>query len=95
MVQIMARVKIQELPVFVSVFSTRGAALRKKHGSRSAKLFRVADSEDEILIIFDWESREGFQSFLNDPAVKDAMKAAGTKSPPEFTFLEKVGEFPG
>ena len=28
-------------------------------------------------ILFDWDSRERFQAFLDDPEVKDSMRAGG------------------
>ena len=94
MVHILARVAIEDLPHFISVFSTRGAAMRRQHGSRSSQVFKVSAEENRLVILFEWESREAFEGFLNDPVVKETMKSSGTTAPPEFTFLEKVAEFP-
>jgi heme-degrading monooxygenase HmoA len=94
MIQILGRVRIQDLPAFISVFSTRGARARAEHGSRSATLFKVCEAADEVVVLFDWESREAFQAFLSDPNVKETMKASGAMAPPEFTCLEKVASFP-
>jgi len=49
---------------------------------------------DEVVVLFDWESRDAFQAFLSDPKVKETMKSSGTMAPPEFTYLEKVANFP-
>lgn len=95
MIHILGKVKIQDLASFVSVFSTRGAALRRKHGSIRAQLYSVSGSGDQVVVLFDWTSREAFEGFLGDPSVKETMKAGGTMAPPEFTFLEPVAEFPG
>jgi heme-degrading monooxygenase HmoA len=94
MIQILGRVKIQDVAVFLGVFATRGAGLRRRHGSRSACVFRVADTDHDVVLLFDWESREAFQKFLEDPEVKSSMKASGAMTPPEFTFLENVADFP-
>ena len=94
MIHIRANVKIADFAQFIGVFSTRGAALRRQHGSKRAHLFRVSGSENEIVIHFEWESREGFERFLSDPVVKETMKSAGFLAPPAVTYLEHVGDFP-
>jgi hypothetical protein len=50
----------------------------------------VAGEEGRVVVLFEWESEEAFR---NDPSVKETMGSSGTVGPPEFTFLEKVGEF--
>ena len=47
-----------------------------------------------MVVLLEWESREAFEGFSNDPRVRETMSSSGTVGPPEFTFLEKVGEFP-
>lgn len=94
MIQILGRVRIKDLPAFLGVFATRGARMRRIHGSQSATLYQVAGSDGEVIVLFDWESREAFQAFLDDPQVKETMKSSGTLAPPEFTFLEVVARFP-
>ena len=95
MIHLLATVSIEDLPKFLGVFSTQGAEMRRKHGSRASQVFRVPGEDNRVLILFTWESREAFEGFRNDPAVKETMKASGTVGAPEFTFLEKVGDFPG
>jgi heme-degrading monooxygenase HmoA len=94
MIQVMGKVKIQDLATFVSIFATQGAVMRKKFGSQSGHLYRVIGQHDQVIVLFDWESQESFQNFVNDPSVKETMKLSGTLGPPEFTFLEKVADFP-
>lgn len=94
MITILVRVRIQDLPTFISVFATRGAALRQQHGSQAAQLFRNPEAADEVMVLFDWSSREDFERFTQDPVVKATMQASGTAGPPAFTFLERVAAFP-
>jgi heme-degrading monooxygenase HmoA len=93
-VHVLGNVRIEQLERFVGVFSTAGAEARRRHGSRGAQLFRVAGEEGRVVVLFEWESEEAFEAFRNDPSVKETMRSSGTVGPPEFTFLEKVGEFP-
>ena len=95
MITILGRVKIQDLPTFIGIFATRGAAMRQQHGSLEAQLFTVCDTPDAVVVMFDWSSREDFEQFRRDPAVMETMKSSGTIGPPEFTFLEHVASFPG
>ena len=99
MIQVLGKVTIQDLPQFISVFATRGAAARRRHGSRRAQMFHVADPQpgsdaDHVVVLFTWESREAFQVFLDDPKVREVMKEAGIIGMPEFTILDEVGKFP-
>ena len=95
MFHVLARVRIEDFGKFISVFTTRGADMRRKHGNRRTRLFRVAGEAQQVVAVFEWESREAFEGFLADPQVKETMKLSGTASPPEFTYLELVAELPG
>lgn len=94
MVQILVRARYEELQRFIGGFATRGAAMRRKHGSRHATMLKNS-AEDEVILLFDWDSREAFEAFLEDPEVKATMQSSGTLGRPEFTYLEKIAEFPG
>lgn len=95
MVHILAQVNINEMPVFLGTFATKGAGLRRKHGSQRAQIFRVAGEENSLVVLFEWESRESFEQFLSDPATRDTMASSGTVGRPNFTYLEGVAELPG
>ena len=94
MVHILGEVAIENLEQFVGAFSTRGAKTREKHGNHRTQLFKVAEEEGKVIVLFDWESREAFEGFSNDPRVRETMSSSDTVGPPEFTFLEKVADFP-
>jgi heme-degrading monooxygenase HmoA len=94
MIQILAKVKIEELPRFLGVFATRGAQLRARHGSRGSRVFTVDDDPSTVYVLFDWESRAAFDAFRADPEVKASTGASGTVGPPEFTFLAATASFP-
>ena len=60
MISILGRVKIQDLPTFIGIFATRGAAMRQQHGSLDAQLFTVCDTPDTVVVMFDLEQSRGF-----------------------------------
>jgi heme-degrading monooxygenase HmoA len=94
MVHILGEVAKENLEQFVGAFSRRGAMMRGKHGNHRTQLFKVAEEEGKVVVLLEWESREAFEGFSNDPRVRETISSSGTVGPPGFTFLEKVGEFP-
>ncbi|MBD2691986.1 antibiotic biosynthesis monooxygenase [Anabaena catenula] len=95
MITILAKAFIEDLEKFVGVFSTRGVEMRKKHGSKGSEIFKVVAEENTVWVLFEWENKEAFEEFLNDPMVQETMKSSGTIGKPEFIILDKIGEFPG
>lgn len=95
MIHILAKVSIEDLPKFIGIFSTQGAQMRRKHGSRKSQLFTVPEQSNQVMVLFEWDSKEAFEGFLSDPLVKETMQSSGTVGRPEFTILEKLAEFPG
>lgn len=94
MVHVLAQVAMEDVAKFVSVFATKGAEMRRLHGSLGSQVFRVADDPGRLVILFAWENREAFEDFVSDPEVKPVMKSSGTTALPHFTILEEFAEFP-
>jgi quinol monooxygenase YgiN len=94
-VHVLTRAEVRDFDTFWQVFQTRGHELRTRHGSSRARVFRDAENPNVISVLFDWESRARFEEFLQDPETREAMQAAGLLAPPEYTFLEAVGELDG
>jgi len=69
------------------VFTSDGAELRRKHGSKGARVFRNADDANEAWVLFDW-SKDEYKGFLDDPASREVMGKAGLQGPPESTVVE-------
>ncbi len=95
MIHILGKVSHSDLARFIATFATRSAPLRRKHGSHHAQVFAVRDEENRAIVLLEWESREAFEAFLADPTVRESMQSGGTIGLPEFTFLDKVADFPG
>ena len=94
MIQVLVRVRVEDLPRFVSVFATRGASMRARYGSMGSVVMQHVDDPARLVLLLDFEDREDFEAFVADPEVQATMKAGGTVEPPEVTFLHLVGEFP-
>ena len=79
---LLATTTVADFDQFLKVFSTGGAAKRKKHGSKGALVFRDPNQADRVWVIFDWDEK-GWQSFVSDPEVPPVMKEAGHTSKPQ------------
>lgn len=95
MIHILASLTYEDLPRFIGIFSTHGAALRRQHGCQRSQVFTVDGGENRALVLFEWSSREAFEGFLADPVVRETMQSSGTVGRPEFTFLGAVADLPG
>ena len=89
---VLVKVAVGDFPTFLEGFRTRGLPLRRRHGSRGARVFQDVDDPNAVSILFDWDSRESFQAFLDDPEVKDSMRAGGALGRPSITFLAAADE---
>jgi hypothetical protein len=82
----LATTTVEDFDRFQKIFSTKGAAKRKQHGSKGSTVFRDPNQPDRVWVIFDWD-KEGFQNFLADPEVPPIIKDAGHKSKPQVAEL--------
>jgi len=87
---LLATTKVEDVDRFVEIFSTKGAAKRKLHGSKGATVFRDPSEEDRVWALFDWDA-EGWKSFVSDPEVPAILQEAGHKGKPQAAML--VGRF--
>jgi len=87
---LLATTRVEDFDRFIEVFSTKGAAKRKLHGSKGCTVFRDPTEEDRLWAIFDWDA-EGWKNFVSDPEVPPILQAAGHKGKPESAML--IGQF--
>lgn len=92
MIHVMVRVQVEDFERFWEGFQTRGFPLRQSHGSHGVQVLCHTDDPQRVTLLFQWESRERLQGFLDDPIVQESMKKGGAMGPPEVTVLDKVGE---
>jgi hypothetical protein len=86
----LATTKVEDLDRFLKIFSTKGAAKRREHGSKGSIVFRDPNETDRVWAIFDWDEA-GFKQFLSDPEVPPIIQEAGHKGKPEAPML--VGRY--
>ena len=87
---LLATTQVEDVDRFIEVFSTKGAAKRRIHGSKGCTVFRDPSEEDRVWAIFDWDA-EGWKSFVSDPEVPPILMEAGHKGKPQSAML--IGRF--
>ena len=83
---ILATTKVEDFDRFEKIFSTKGAAKRRQHGSKGARLFRDPNETDRVWVLFDWDG-EGWQNFVSDPEVPAILQEAGHVGRPQAAEL--------
>jgi quinol monooxygenase YgiN len=68
----------------------RHETVRKQFGCRSGQVFRDANNPNVITILFEWNSFENADRFLNESDLGDVMADAGVISQPEVSFLKET-----
>jgi hypothetical protein len=53
-------------------------------------VYRDLANPNDITMIFEWDSAENVQKFLNSPALAETMKGAGVIGMPEFHFMSRA-----
>jgi hypothetical protein len=83
---ILATAKVEDFDRFIRVFSTRGAAKRRQHGSKGSSVFRDPTEDDRVWALFDWDE-SGWQSFVSDPETPAIFQEAGLTGKPQAATL--------
>ena len=83
---LLATTQVEDFDQFMKIFTTKGAAKRKQHGSRGATVFRDPTEDDRVWVIFDWDE-QGWASFVSDPEVPPILKEAGHKGKPQAALF--------
>ena len=86
---IVSMARVDDFDQFWAVFSTKGAAKRKEHGSKGAQVFRDPDDPNHVVAVFDWDE-DGFREFLSDPVMQAVFNEGGLDAPPRLA--ERAGE---
>ena len=87
---LLATTQVENVDQFIKVFSTKGAAKRKLHGSKGCTVFRDPSEADRVWAIFDWDA-DGWKNFVSDPEVPAILREAGHKGKPQSAML--IGQF--
>lgn len=86
---VLVRHKIEDYAKWRPVFDD-DAKDRRAGGSQGGQLFRNAHDPNEILVIFEWDTMDKAQKFVESPQLAAKMQQAGVTDRPDVYFLEEV-----
>jgi hypothetical protein len=81
-VMILATTTVEDVDRFLSVFATKGADKRARHGSKGSTVFRDPTEANRVWALFEWDE-QGWSAFVSDPEVPPILKEAGHLGKPE------------
>ena len=89
MSNILLRLSVADYAKWKPVFDEY-ASVRKTSGSRGGSLFRNADNPNEVLILWDWDTRANAQAFFTSQDLRETMQRAGVTGRPDVYYLDEV-----
>jgi quinol monooxygenase YgiN len=66
------------------------ANVREQYGEQGYTLYTDAENPTEVTILFEWDSAENAQKFIDESDLKEVMQEAGVVGDPEIQMLDEV-----
>jgi len=82
MVYINLRLNLEEYELWRTAFNANEAFRRERGSTGVYQIYRDVDNPNLVSIILEWEDAEKALAFLNDPMLKQIMRAAGVIGTP-------------
>ena len=78
MMCLVVRSRVKDFEKWKKIFDEH-ASTRRRSGSKGGFFFRNADTPDETMFLFEWDSFEGASGFASDASVHSVLMQAGLK----------------
>jgi len=86
---IIAKHKVNDYKTWKKGFDS-ALSMRKAGGEKSFQIFRVDNDQNDIFLLFEWDSLRNAKNYFEAPELQKAMQQAGVLGKPEVYFLEEV-----
>lgn len=90
MINLSVRHTIADYPKWRASFDANEAARRAAGATGIYQVYREVEDPNQITVMLEWNNAENARHFMNDPALKEVMLAAGVTSSPEVHFLNRA-----
>jgi hypothetical protein len=91
MTQILIRHKVNNYTEWKNVFDDF-ADFRRTSGEKSYRILHPADNNNDLTLLFEWDSQKNAETFLESSELKTAMERAGVAEEPMIQFFKKAEE---
>jgi hypothetical protein len=71
-------------------FDAHEAARRAAGATGVYQIYRDLENPSQITTMLEWNNTENARKFADDPAVREALKAAGVTGAPEVHFMNRA-----
>ena len=82
MVYISMRYTVAEYQTWRGVFDGNEGTRRAAGSTGASQVYRDVDDPNTITLLMEWDNVENARKFLDDPALRERMKAAGVTGAP-------------
>jgi len=89
MVYVLVHHKISDYPKWRGAFDS-AIDFRQQGGERSCRIFRNAEDDNDLTLLFEWESGDLAHRYMHSPQLQEKMKQAGVIGNPEVTYLSEM-----
>ncbi|MFC2077067.1 cyclase [candidate division KSB1 bacterium] len=86
---VLVRHKVEDYNKWKPLFD-ENVTERKEHGSKGGYVFRNADDSHELLVLLEWNGREGAKKFIESDKLRETMQEAGVTAQPEIFYLDET-----
>jgi quinol monooxygenase YgiN len=86
---ILVRYKIQDFKRWKTTFSD-AFDMRKQSGEKNYHVFKNPESQNEMVILQEWESLASARRFSRSKKLRRCMEKAGVVGKPEVVFLKEI-----
>jgi heme-degrading monooxygenase HmoA len=87
MVYVLTQINVENYKTWKTFFDKRGDT-RKESGAKEAHLFRNSDDANDVLILFNWDTKDNAQKYMESDNVRNYLKNAGAEIK-KVTYLDE------
>lgn len=93
MVYLLGKASVEDFDEWKSNFDANDS-YRTEHGQQGFQAFQSVDDQNEVVVLFEWDTRENARTLFDSEEWQEKLAEAGLKGQPDLTFLEQVAHKP-
>jgi heme-degrading monooxygenase HmoA len=87
MVYVLAQLNVENYKTWKNFFDKRSDT-RAESGAKEAHLFRNSDDQNEVLILFIWDTKDNARKYMESENLREYLKNAGSEIK-KITYLDE------
>ena len=89
MTYVLVKHKVRDYPAWKTEFDNF-SDFRKSSGEKSYRILRPAGDDNNLTLLFEWDSDANAEKFFTSSKLKLAMQQAGVAEEPNIQFLSEI-----